>query len=139
MTRLSRIGRIVTLPETRGVIVAAVHSETLHDIAQRAVHDRAALVRDLRNPANLRDLVRSAARHPAVRELASVSLVFLPVRYLPLGWTVAWATRRVLRRHIDPPVEVLDASGFGASRPLRNVTPEALQGAAKGRQSSPGG
>src|SRR5665647_915403 len=45
VTRLARLVRLVTLPETRGVIVAAAHSETLRDIRQRAVHDRAARVR----------------------------------------------------------------------------------------------
>src|SRR5450756_2948835 len=83
VTRLARLVRIVTLPETRGLIVAVAHSKTLRDIGQRAVHDRGALVRDLSNPANARDVVRSAARHPAVRELASAGLMFLPIRYLP--------------------------------------------------------
>jgi hypothetical protein len=124
MTRLARIVRLATLTETRGVIVAAAQSATLRDIRQRAVHDRAALVRDLRNPANVRDLVRSAARHPATRELASAGLLFLPLRYLPVGWAATWVAHRVLRRHIDPPADVLDPSAFGASRPLKNVTPE---------------
>jgi hypothetical protein len=125
VTRLARLVRIVTLPETRGVIVAAAHSETLRDIRQRAVHDRAALVRDLRNPANARDLVRSAARHPAARELASAGLMFLPLRYLPVGWAATWVAHRVVRRHTDPSAEVLDESSFGAGRPLKNVTHEA--------------
>jgi len=85
VTRLARVVRLVTLPETRGVIVAAARSETLRDLAQRAIEDRAALVRDLRDPANARDLVRTAARHPAARELANAGLMFLPGRYLPLG------------------------------------------------------
>src|SRR5450756_2177985 len=123
VTRLARLVRIVTLPETRGVIVAAAHSETLRDIRQRAVHDRAALVRDLRNPANARDLVRSAARHPATRELASAGLLFLPLRYLPVGWAATWVAHRVLRRHLDPPAELLDESSFEATRTLKNVTP----------------
>ena len=121
VTRLARLVRVVTLPETRGLIAAAARSETLRDIGKRAVHDRAALVRDLRNPANARDLVRSAARHPATRELASAGLMFLPIRYLPVGWAATWVTHRVLRRHIDPPA-ALDASAFGVSRPLTNVT-----------------
>ena len=125
VTRLARLVRLVTLPETRGVIVAAAHSETLRDIRQRAVHDRAALVRDLRNPANARDLVRSAARHPAARELASAGLMFLPLRYLPVGWAATWVAHRVVRRHLDPPAAVLDASDFGAGRPLKKVTHEA--------------
>ena len=125
VTRLARLVRLVTLPETRGLIASAAHSETLRDIRQRAVHDRAALVRDLRNPANARDLVRSAARHPAARELASAGLMFLPLRYLPVGWAATWVAHRVVRRHLDPPAAVLDASDFGAGRPLKNVTHEA--------------
>ena len=125
MTRLARLVRLVTLPETRGLIAAAARSETLRDIGQRAVHDRAALLRDLSNPANARDLVRRAARHPAARELASAGFLFLPLRYLPVGWAATWVAHRVVRRHIDPPAEVLDASDFGAGRPLKNVTHEA--------------
>lgn len=123
LTRLARVVHLATLPETRGVIVAAAQSETLRGVARRAVNDRAALVRDLRNPANARDFVRSAARHPAARELASAGLMFLPGRYLPLGWAATWAAHRFLRRYIDPPTEVLDASAFGASRPLSTATP----------------
>jgi len=122
LSRLARIGRILTLPETRGLIMAAGRSETLRDIARRAVHDRAALVRDLRNPANARYLIRSAVRHPAVRELADVGVMVLPVRYLPLGMAATWATRRLLRR-LEPTAEVLDAPAFGAGRMARNVTP----------------
>jgi hypothetical protein len=29
----------------------------------------------------------------------------------------------VLRRYVDPPTEVLDASAFAEDRPLKNVTP----------------
>jgi hypothetical protein len=124
VTRLARIVRLVTLPETRGVILAAARSQTIRDLARRAVDDRAALVRDLRDPANTRDLVRSAVRHPASRELLSAGLLFLPARYLPLGWALTWASRKALRRYVEPPAEVIDASSFGASRPARNVTPD---------------
>jgi hypothetical protein len=123
VTRLARLVRIVTLPETRGLIAAAARSETLRDIGQRALHDRGALVRDLRNPANARDLVRDAAQHPATRELASAGLLFLPVRYVPLGWAATWVARRVLRRHTDLAAEVPDESSFAATRTLKNVTP----------------
>jgi hypothetical protein len=123
MTRLARLVRVVTLPETRDVIVAAAHSQTLRDLRRRAIYDRGALVRDLGNPANAQHLVRSAARHPATRELASAGLLFLPVRYLPVGWAATWVARRVLRRHLDPPSEVRDESSFGATRTLKNVTP----------------
>src|SRR5664279_2589234 len=125
VTRLARLVRVVTLPETRGLIVAAAHSQTLRDLRRRAVHDRGAFVRDLRNPANARDLVRDAARHPATRELANAGLMFLPVRYLPLGWAATWVAHRVLRRHTDPSAEVLDAPAFEASQPLENGIPGA--------------
>ena len=124
VTRLARLVRVVTLPETRGVIVAAARSQTLRDLRQRAVHDRGALVRDLRNPANARDLVRDAARHPATRELASAGLLFLPVRYVPLGWAATWVAHRVVGRHLDLPVEVPDESSFAATRTTKKVTPE---------------
>src|SRR5450759_75832 len=50
VTRLARLVRIVTLPETRGVIFAAARSETLRDIRQRAVHDRARSCGTCANP-----------------------------------------------------------------------------------------
>ncbi len=128
VTRLARVVRLATLPETRGAIAAAAQSETLRELARRAVHDRPALVRDLKDPANARDLVRSAARHPAARELATAGLMFLPVRYLPLGWAATWATHRIVRRYLDPPAEVVGPRAFGAGRPAKNVTPEARWG-----------
>lgn len=124
VTRLARIARLVTLPETRHVIVAAARSETFRDLARRARSDRSALVRDLRDPANARDLVRNAARHPAVRELANAGVMLLPIRFVPVGLAATWVTHRVLRRYVDRPTEVLDESAFGANRPLKNVTPE---------------
>ena len=127
---LARIGRLAPLPETRGLIVAAARSETLREMARQAVHDRAGLVRGLRGPANPRDLLLRAARHPAVRELADAGLLFLPGRYLPLGLAASWATRRVLRRHVDPPPEELGAAGMGPpnrrGRGLDSTTANAL-------------
>ena len=127
LNRLGRLARLATLPETRGLIVAAARSTTLRTVAHRAVVDRAGLLRDLANPANARQLARSAARHPAVAELASAGLIVLPVRYVPLGWAATWVTRRVLRRYIDPPVEVLEGPLMGADPATRDVTPEASE------------
>jgi hypothetical protein len=124
VTRVARLVRIVTLPETRGLIAAAVRSDTVRELARRAVHDRAALARDLRDPANARELVRSAARHPATRELASAGLLFLPVRYMPVGVVATWAANRVLRRFVEPPVEVIENPGFVAGQPRKTVSPE---------------
>jgi hypothetical protein len=124
LTTLARVARLVTLPETRNAIAAAAQSQTLRDVAHRAVNDRAGLARDLRDPGNARELVRSAARHPASRELVNAGLLFLPTRYIPIGWALTKASGRLLRRYVDPPTEVLDASTIGARRPLRNVTPE---------------
>ena len=123
LPRLARIVRIVTLPETRGVISAAARSEMVRDLARRARNDRAGLVRDLRDPANARELIRSAARHPATRELASAGLLFLPIRYMPLGVAATWAADRVLRRLVEPPAEVIENPGFVTGRPRKDVSP----------------
>jgi len=121
--RLARVVRLITLPETRGVIAAAARSDTLRDIARRAVDEPGALLHDLRDPANARELVRSAARHPATRELASAGLLFLPVRFMPLGIAATWAADKVLRRLVDPPAEVIVNPAFADRRPARNVSP----------------
>jgi hypothetical protein len=123
VTRLARVVRLVTLPETRRLIVATARSETLRNLARRTVNDRAALVRDLRDPANARDLVRSAARHPATQELANAGLMFLPGRYLPLGLVATWATRRIFRRFVDPPTEVLGALSGQAPTSYERMLP----------------
>jgi hypothetical protein len=124
MPSILKLARLATLPETRSLIVAVARSETARDIARRARSDRAALVRDLGNPANARDLVRSAATHPATRELATAGLIFLPGRYVPLGWVATWAARKAIRRYVDPPAEVVDAQPFGRPRDVKNVTPD---------------
>ena len=85
--------------------MAAARSNSLRGLAPRAVKDRASLLRDLGHPGHPRDFIRTVARHPATRELADVGLVFLPFRYVPLGWMAKWATARVLRRFIDRPVQ----------------------------------
>jgi hypothetical protein len=103
LTRLARIARLATLPETRGVIIAAARSEAVRDVARRARNDRASLLRDLSDPTNARDLLRDAAQHPATRELANASLMLLPWRYLPLGWAATWAADRVFRRRTKQP------------------------------------
>jgi hypothetical protein len=100
--RLARLRRLVTLPATRSLIIAAAQSQTLRAVTQRVAHDRAGLMRDLRRPVKARDLLLRAVRHPAAGELAGAGLLFLPGRYLPLGWAATWATRRVLRRYIGP-------------------------------------
>jgi hypothetical protein len=124
LTRFARLARLATMPETRGVIAAAARSDIVRDVARRASNDRAGLARDLTNPANARAIARSAVRHPATAELANAGLMFLPIRYMPIGWAATWAAHRILRRFVDPPVEVLDPSAFGAKRELRNVTPD---------------
>ena len=121
-TRVARIARLVTLPETRRAVLAAARSPALRDIARRASTDRAGLLRDLRSPANARGLLRDAVRHPATRELADAGLMFLPVRYIPLGWAASRAGSRILRRFVDPASDVIEPSAFGLERPLKNVT-----------------
>jgi hypothetical protein len=121
------VARLVSLPETRALLAAAARSETVREFARRAASDRVALARSLRDPANAQNLVRSAARHPATRELASAGMLFLPLRYMPLGWAATWAAHRFLRRYVDPPAEVIQQPAFGASPSLKNVTPDGRQ------------
>lgn len=127
INKLAVLARLATLPETRGLIMAATQSETVREIARRARSDRAGLVRELRDPATARELIRSAAVHPATRELASVGFIFVPGRYLPIGWVAMWAGervgRRVYRRVVDPPTEVVDGRTFRPRRPQKDVTP----------------
>lgn len=96
-TRLTRFARVVTLPETRRLITVAARSPGLRSLAGRAVHDRAGLLRDLKH-GSPRDLARGAASHPAAQELARASLLFLPTRYVPMGWVATWVTTRIVRR-----------------------------------------
>ena len=123
MRSVTKLVRLATLPETRGLIVAVARSDVARDIAQRARTDRAGLVRDLSRPANARELVRSAATHPATRELATAGLILLPGRYVPLSWVATWAARRALRRYIDPPTEVIDSPPLWSRSQPKNVTP----------------
>ena len=102
VTKLARLARLATLPETRGAVAAAARSEALRGVAWRARNDPIALARELRHPANARGLLRSAVRHPATRELASAGVVLLPWRYVPLGWAATWMARRALRRYVEP-------------------------------------
>lgn len=98
LTRIARLVRVATLPETRGAARAVARSEGLRVLARRARTDRAGLARDLGNPANARGFVLGAFRHPATRELASAGLLLLPARYLPAGWVATWAARKLIRR-----------------------------------------
>jgi len=50
--------------------------------------------------------------------------MFLPLRYLPVGWAATWVAHRVVARHLDLPAEVPDESSFAATRTTKNVTPE---------------
>jgi len=101
VSRLGRLARALTLPETRALIQAVARSEGLRALPNRALHDRAGLIRNLRHPGDPRGLIRNAAAHPVTRELANVGLVFVPVRYGPVGWVAKWATGRALRHFFD--------------------------------------
>ena len=76
------------------------------------------------DPTNAKELLKGALRHPASRELGSAGLLFLPGRYMPVGWAATWAAGRLARRFIDPPVDVLDPTSFDATRQRRDVTPD---------------
>jgi hypothetical protein len=98
VTRLLRLLRLATLHETRAAIVSGIRSRALRRYARRALSDRPALVRELRNPATARAFVRAAVGHPATRELADAGMLLLPGRYLPVGWAATWVANRILRR-----------------------------------------
>ena len=127
MPKVLKLARLATLPETRNLIVAAAHSATLREVAQRARTDRAGLVRDLRNPVVARDLIRGAATHPATRELATAGWILVPGRYVPVGWVAMWAAREAYRRYADPVAELIDARFFGPPRPMKDVTPDPVE------------
>jgi hypothetical protein len=97
VTNLTKVGRLTTLPETRRAIVSAVRTGRARDLVWRASHDRGGLLRELRDPTNAVGLVRTAVRHPATRELGSASFMFMPGRYLTVGWAAMWAGRRLFR------------------------------------------
>lgn len=100
-TRVARIVRGATLPQTRRLIAAAARSGAIRGAARRIAHDRASLLDDLRHAGDPRGLIRRAAGHPATRELASAGLTFLPLRYTPLRWVATWAAARAVRRYLD--------------------------------------
>jgi len=106
VSRFVRLVGLGTFPETRGLIVAVARSGSVRGLAGRAVHDRPGLVRDLGDMRQARALVRATAIHPATRELAGAGLVFLPGRFVPLGWAATWAAHKALRRYLGPTAEV---------------------------------
>jgi hypothetical protein len=96
--KLGRLAQIGTLPETRRLLLTPAARRRVRAAGSRIAHDRVQFARDLANPADVRAFVRSAVQHPATRELAGVGLMFMPGRYLPVGWAAGWATRRIARR-----------------------------------------
>jgi hypothetical protein len=122
--RLARVARLTTLAETRGVILATAHSATPRSGLERAGHNPAHLVRELRRPGNVHALLARGTRHPAVQELVNAGLAFLPGRYLPLGWAASWATCRVRRRQSDRAIPAPGPAAMGAKPPAKNVTPK---------------
>jgi hypothetical protein len=100
-SKLARLARAVTLPETRALIVTVTRSTSVRHVVRRALTDRAGLIHDLRQPRQPRELIGAAASHPVIRELTDVGLVLLPMRYTPLAWVARWATRKAVRRFGD--------------------------------------
>jgi hypothetical protein len=113
MPSVVRLARAAASPATRGLVAAALRSPTARDLARRAVSDPRGLGRHLTDPATLRDLGANALAHPSVsgfrefvldpdelpRSLRLVrgGLLFLPLRYVPVGYVGLWAARRLLR------------------------------------------
>jgi hypothetical protein len=114
LRRVWRVARLVTLPETRRLIVATARPSKVRAIAHRVATDRAGVVRDLANRRNARRFISQAAHHPAAAELANAGVLLLPMRYTPVGWVATWVARRVLRR----PAGEVEASKVEA--PKRN-------------------
>jgi hypothetical protein len=98
LAKLSRAAQIGTLPETRRLLFRIAKRHNVRATASRFAHDRVQFARDLVNPADVLAFARSAIQHPATRELTGVGLMFVPGRYLPIGWAATWATRRIARR-----------------------------------------
>jgi hypothetical protein len=123
MSALTRIARIATMPETRRLVTGAARSETLRDIVHRAAREPDVLAREMRDPAVVRELFRTTLHHPATHEIGSLGLLFVPGRYLPIGWVATWAARRFLRRYARPPAETADPRASSARPAQKNVTP----------------
>jgi hypothetical protein len=98
LRRVWRVARLVTLPETRRLILATARPSNVRAIARRVATDRAGVVRDLADRRKARRFISQAARHPAAAELANAGVLLLPMRYTPIGWVATWVARRVLRR-----------------------------------------
>lgn len=96
--RVRRLRALLTLPETRQLIVTTVRTAPWRQLARRAATDRRGLIRDVTDPANARRLARDAISHPATAELANAGVLLLPLRYTPVAWVATWVARRVLRR-----------------------------------------
>ncbi|MGH2466045.1 MAG: hypothetical protein ACRDGI_11340 [Candidatus Limnocylindrales bacterium] len=92
------MAQIGTLPETRRALLSPDTRRHVRSAASRVAHDRARLARDLTRPADIAAFARSAFAHPATRELAGAGMLFMPGRYLPIGWAAGWAGRRIARR-----------------------------------------
>jgi hypothetical protein len=94
MPSITKLFRLVTLPETRSLIGRARTSGSLRDVAYRARTDRVGLLRDLADPSQAVRRTRGVIAHPATHELARVGLVFAPGPYRPLGWAAGWLAGR---------------------------------------------
>ena len=94
MPSITKLVRLMTLPETRSLIGRAATSGSLREAAYRARTDRVGLLRDLADPAMAVRRTRTAIGHPATHELARVGLAFAPGPYRPLGWALGWLVGR---------------------------------------------
>lgn len=102
--RLASLLRSGTFPETRRLAIQSVRSGAVGAAARRIRHDRIGLLRDLGDPSAAPGRVRTVIGHPATRELAGASLLFLPARYIvPIGWATAWAAGRLRRHRVSGP------------------------------------
>ena len=125
MPSLPRVARLAASLATGGLLSAVSRSPMARQLGRRAVTDPGGLVRDLADPAKARVLVASASDDPALRQLAQTGLVFLPLRYVPLGYAALWAGRKVLRRYLARPGRA--TAGETIEVPVRLVNTQAEQ------------
>ncbi len=97
------MARLAASLATGGLLSAVSRSPMARQLGRRAVTDPGRLVRDLADPAKARVLVASASGDPALRQLAQTGMIFLPLRYVPLGYVALWTGRKVIRRYLARP------------------------------------
>jgi hypothetical protein len=96
MPSLPTIARIARSLVSGGLITGVARSPLIREVGRRTITDPGGLLREVADPAKARVLLGRAGRDPGLREVAQVSLILLPFRYVPLGYAAMWVGRKVL-------------------------------------------